>query len=352
VAITKEEFPRVLVLRETEIRKNDVIASEAKQSNKIKIRLPRLFEARNDKLIYGPYTSKKQLEIALKIIRKIFPYHSNKQKTEKGCLDFQIGLCPGPYADAISKGDYAKNIRGIRMILAGKKKNLIRKLETETRNFAEKNEFEKAAQLRDKIFALKHIQDVALMTSENFSLTPTLSRRKRGNKEEKFRIEAYDISNISGQYAVGSMVVFSGGEADKTQYRRFKIKTVEGINDVGMMAEVLFRRFRHTEWSQPDLILLDGGKGHLNMAEKVLKELNLEIPLVAVAKGPSRKISNFQFLTLPTGRQISKQFPMSKLSNEIRSTIDNKLFLSYIMSEAHRFAIGYHKKLRSRAFLD
>lgn len=90
----KEEFPRVIILRQTELEKNkDSVAYK-----------------------YGPYTSKKQMEIALKIIRKIFPFHSNNAKTEKGCLDFQIGRCPGPYAGAISREDYRKNIRGIRMI--------------------------------------------------------------------------------------------------------------------------------------------------------------------------------------------------------------------------------------------
>ncbi|PIP26649.1 MAG: hypothetical protein COX31_01170, partial [Candidatus Moranbacteria bacterium CG23_combo_of_CG06-09_8_20_14_all_40_16] len=146
----------------------------------MKIRLPRPFGARNNKLIYGPYTSKKQLEIALKIIRKIFPYHSNKQKTEKGCLDFQLGKCPGPYAGAISKEDYAQNIRGIKMILEGRKKNLLKKMEKEMQNHSKKNEFEKAAELRNKIFALRHIQDVALISEPDpASILPL----KRGGRE-------------------------------------------------------------------------------------------------------------------------------------------------------------------------
>ncbi|PJA88059.1 MAG: excinuclease ABC subunit C, partial [Candidatus Moranbacteria bacterium CG_4_9_14_3_um_filter_40_7] len=129
-------------------------------------------------------------------------------------------------------------------------------MEKEMQNHSKKNEFEKAAELRNKIFALRHIQDVALISEPDpASILPL----KRGGREGKgLRIEAYDISNISGQYAVGSMAVFSSGEPDKSQYRKFKIKTIEGSNDVGMMAEILFRRFRHPEWPQPDLILLDG----------------------------------------------------------------------------------------------
>jgi len=341
VTISKEEFPRIEIVRESNLNKisNDQFPMTNKIPNpKSQIKkniLNTKYQIRYTK-VYGPYTSKKQLEIALKIIRKIFPYHSNKQKTEKGCLDFQLGRCPGPYAGAISREDYAKNIRGIRMILEGKKKSLIKSLEREMKDFSKKNEFEKAVELRNKIFALKHIQDVALITSENFSLTPALSRRERGNEEENLRIEAYDISNISGQYAVGSMVVFFNGEPDKSQYRKFKIKTIEGSNDVGMMVEVLFRRFRHLEWLKPDLILLDGGKGHLNMAEKVLKELGLEIPLVAVAKGPDRKNAKIQ------------------MTND-KQTMNYKLpttnFIKNIMDEAHRFAISYHKKLRKKNFL-
>jgi excinuclease ABC subunit C len=103
------------------------------------------------------------------------------------------------------------------------------------------------------------------------------------------------------------------------------------------------RRFKN-DWPQPDLIFLDGGKGHLNMGERLLTELGLVIPIVAVAKGPTRKISNFQFL-------ISNQIPMYKIPKEIIDVIHNKNLIKQIMDEAHRFAIGYHKKLRKKSFL-
>ena len=363
--ITKEDFPRVLVLRGTEIDQisnskflisNQIPISNAKISNKKNLKA----NSYKLKASFGPYTSKKSLEVALNIIRKIFPYHSLKQKTEKGCLDFQIGRCPGPYAGAISKADYAKNIRGIKMILEGKKKSLVKTLEKEMKDFAKAHEFEKAGEVRNKIFALQHIQDIALISNRDENFQFPISNFQSNPKSQisnskSFRIEAYDISNISGQYATGSMVVFAvprdpaggfygeNGEANKNEYRKFKIKTVESANDVAMMAEVLFRRFRN-DWPKPELILLDGGQGHLNMAEKILKEFNLQIPLVAVAKGPTRKISNFKF-------QISNQIPMSKLSNEIKSILDNKLLIGRIIEEAHRFAIAYHKKIRDKNFI-
>ena len=137
------------------------------------------------------------------------------------------------------------------------------------------------------------------------------------------------------------MVVFLGNESDKSQYRKFKIKTVSGIDDVAMMREVLRRRFSHN-WPKPNLILLDGGRGHLNMAQNVLKELKMDIPVAAVAKGPTRKIPNFQFL-------VSEEIPKSKIG-KLKSIFDNKPLLVNIMSEAHRFAISYHKKLRKKSW--
>ena len=319
--VTKEEFSRVLIVRKTDLNFKDL---EAK-SYKLKI-------------IYGPYTSKKQMETALKIMRKIFPIHIRNQKTEKGCLDFQIGLCPGPYAGAISKKDYAKNIRGIRMILEGKKKSLIGKMEKEMELYAKNEEFEKAAEIRNKIFALKHIRDISLVSDEN--LIPN------AYKLEPIRIEAYDISNISGQYAVGSMIVFDNSsgkfESNKNEYRKFKIKTIKSANDVGMMREVLQRRFGN-DWSKPDLIFLDGGQGHLNMAENLLKVMESEIPLVAVAKGPTRKISNSKFI-------ISKKFPIlkSKFKKELDDILQDRNMIKIITDEAHRFAIGFHRKIRRK----
>ena len=126
--------------------------------------------------------------------------------------------------------------------------------------YAKKGDFEHAAGLRDKVFALEHLRDVALMGHE--VLLP-----------QKFsgvaRIEGYDISNISGTNAVGSMVVFENGEPQKSEYRKFAIKTVSGSNDFAMMREVLARRFRHPEWRLPDLVLVDGGRGQVGVAEEV-----------------------------------------------------------------------------------
>ena len=356
--VTKESFPKIIIVRATEIE-NQISNSKFLISNKIPNSKSQIKKIRDTKYkipytkIYGPYTSKKQMEIALKIIRKIFPFHSNKQETEKGCLDFQIGLCPGPYAGEISEKDYQKNIHGIRMILEGKKKSLVKKLEKEMQALAKKHEFEKAADLRNKVFALNHIHDIALISKD---FEPKILNTKY--EIQNTRIEAYDISNISGTNAVGSMVVFSGSEPDKKEYRKFKIKTISGSDDVSMMREVLLRRFKNDwpastrgndrlstrGWPMPDLILLDGGIGHLNMFDKLVRDLGLAVPAIAVAKGPTRKISNFKFL-------ISKQFPAAKFSNDLKNIMNNKNLLGLIIDEAHRFAVTYHRKLRRKNFL-
>lgn len=329
-AITKEEFPRVLIFRRTDLDLEKKILIKKSITKKTKA------EDMKFSAIYGPYTSKMQMQIALKIIRRIFPFHSLKQKSEKGCLDFQLGVCPGPYSGKISKDDYKKNIRGIRMILEGKKGSLIRMLHKEMESAAKKEEFEQAADKRNKIYALEHIRDVALITRdfEEIEIGSNIS------EADSFRIEAYDISNISGDHAVGSMIVFENGKANKSQYRKFKIKTVEGSNDVGMMKEVLVRRFNN-DWAMPNLILLDGGRGHVNMAEKLLLEdLGLSLTIVGVAKGPTRKKLDLQF--------TQKESLNLDDANKINKTLKDDNFLKSIMDEAHRFAITYHRKVRSR----
>lgn len=325
--ITKEKFPRVLIFRGTDLGDKKI------QNTKYDIQYASKF---------GPYTSKKHLETALKIIRKIFPYHSNKQETEKGCLDYQIGLCPGPYTGKISAKEYLKNIKNIKMILEGRKKILVKKLEKEMKESGKKNEFEKAAEIRNKIFALNHIRDIALISrvNEKFEIQNLKSETnsKFKIKNSKFlRIEAYDISNIYGQYAVGSMVVFKNNEPEKSQYRKFKIKTIQGADDVGMMREILIRRFNNN-WAKPNIILLDGGQGHLNMAFSLLKVYGLNIPIVAVAKGPDRKKMDLRFKNVD-------------LRNGLKEILNNQNLLKQIMDEAHRFAITYHKKVRKKMFI-
>jgi len=132
-------------------------------------------------------------------------------------------------------------------------------------------------------------------------------------------------------------VVFENSEPNKKEYRKFKIKTVEGANDVAMMKEVLTRRFSNP-WTQPDLILLDGGAGHLNMAEKLLQEMGFVILIVSVAKGATRK-------------KLETRKSKIETKTEIENLLKNQNLLKNIMDEAHRFAISYHRKVRKREFI-
>lgn len=147
------------------------------------------------------------------------------------------------------------------------------------------------------------------------------------------RIEAYDISNIQGANAVGSLVVFTQGLPDKSQYRKFKIKTVKGANDPAMMAEVLERRFKRAKlrekekWPLPDLVIVDGGKGQLSVATAVLKRLKIKMPILALAKREEE-------IYLPE-QQDSLKLPITSRSLRL---------LQQIRDEAHRFAIGFYRK--------
>ena len=307
--ITKEQFPRVVILRGTDFDKKKYQDRIFKQGR-----------------VFGPYTSTEQMRIALKIIRKIFPFHNRSEKSEKGCLSYQIGLCPGPYAGAITETDYKKNMRNILLFLSGRKKKIIKELIREMKNFAKDEEFEKAGETKRKIFALEHINDIAL-----------LKVQKHPKVGPSARIEAYDISHIAGDYMVASMVVAVGGKLDKSKYRKFKIKSVGDIDDVGAMREVLARRANHfKDWGVPDLIILDGGKGHLNMAIDLWQKLDIKIPIVAVAKGPTRKKLDIY---------RTKLFPADE------KLLEDKILIENLREEAHRFAINYHKQLRDKDFV-
>lgn len=144
------------------------------------------------------------------------------------------------------------------------------------------------------------------------------------------RIEGYDISNISGESATGSMVVFVDGEPDRNEYRKFKIQNFSEPNDVGMLKEVLRRRFGNS-WTLPNLILIDGGAGQVNVAKAVLEEYGLRIPVIGLVKGPKRKRNDF--------------------IGFVPKEIDKKTLIR-ARDEAHRFAITYHRKLRNAKMIE
>ena len=304
ILVTNEEWPRVLPARNT------------KKLSKGPARNASHSDAGGE--FYGPFPSSKEVGDALQIIRKFFPFRvSCAPESGKACFEYHLGMCPGVCFGKVTQKEYQETIKQIKMFLKGRKKEAIKLLEKEMRLFSKNMEFEKAARLRDQIFGLKHIQDVAMIRDEALE----------GLKPIPLRIEAYDVSNISGTFAVGSMVVFTEGLIDKSQYRKFKIKTVDGADDIASIKEVLSRRFKHKEWESPDLILVDGGRGQVNGAKEVLNEYKLNIPVIGIAKGPRRDRNDVIY-----DKEID---------------VDKKILVR-LRDEAHRFAIEYYRTLHRK----
>ncbi len=314
--ITNEKFPRVLLARGKD---------------------------KPDGKRFGPFTSASSIREALRIIRKIFPYATHpepKKPQTRACFDYQIGLCPGTCIGVISRKNYLKNIKNIELFFDGKKERIVKNLEREMKTASKALNFERAGELKRQLFALQHIQDVALIKEELPNLPSPRRRLRLGRRpgdslmsgDERFgtRIEGYDISNISGTSAVGSMVVFTNNEPDKKEYRKFKIKTVFQPNDFGMLQEILERRLRHN-WPLPDLFLIDGGRGQVSAVRGILDKAGIKIPVIGIVKGPERKRNDI----------VGKIPDFTNLRTLIK-----------VRDEAHRFAITYHKKVRSREFMN
>lgn len=270
---------------------------------------------------YGPFPHGGELKEALKLIRKIFPYRDKcKLGQNKPCFNAQIGLCPGSCAGWISKNDYRKIIHHIILFFEAKKSKLIKSLEKEMKIFARKHEFEEAEKIKRKIFALNHIQDIALL---KHNLEP-----RSQNLEANLRIEAYDVAHISGTNVVGVMVIIEDGVLVKSQYRKFKIHTDKN-NDTANLREVLTRRLTHPEWRFPNLIVVDGGMGQINVTKEALGKANLSIDVASVVKDEKHK-----------AREI--------LGSGQSSALTRLILLAN--AEAHRFAIEFHRKLRGKRF--
>ncbi len=297
-------------------------------------------------IFIGPFTDGTALKISLRLLRNIFPYCTCKQKHNIPCLNYHIGKCLGfcCLKDNPERSrriaEYQKNIKAIKNILSGKKTSLIKKLKLEMETYAKKEQFAKAIELRNKIEKLEKVFENAQIISKQQSryLDRLPDRLASGLakilqiKKPLTRIEGYDISNIQGTNAVGSMVVFENGQPNTNEYRKFKISSKNTPDDTAMLSEMIQRRFRHPEWRFPDLILVDGGKGQLNAISKALSEKSKNIPIVGITKNEKHLGHK---ITLP-----GKEIPLSQLPISVKN------LLLQIDGEAHRFAISYHRKLR------
>jgi excinuclease ABC subunit C len=293
-------------------------------------------EIKKFKKVFGPFTSGSQLREALRIIRKFFPYIESK-KGAKGKDEFYKQLKLSPENNLENK----KNIKNIILFFEGRKTSIINSLSKEMNTLAKAYRFEEANLIKKKIFALNHINDIAIIKEENFSggERSDLKGVRGSTSKSLFRIEAYDIAHMGGKNMVGVMTVLEDGEVIKNEYKKFKIKIENaparidkrGGDDTGSLKEVLERRFNHPEWTYPSLIVVDGGKAQINTATKVLKNLNLNIPIVSVLKDERHKPKDI----------LGDKDYARKYEREIL----------LVNSEAHRFAITYHKQMRNKNFL-
>lgn len=336
VVITKEDFPRVLLVRGRELdalRKSKfsrVRDFSAEKSLRSSASLRSLSQTSFAPLhTFGPFPHGLQLKEALRIIRKIFPFRDTCVPPPAGgsgkpCFNRSLGLCPGVCSGEISKIEYRKIVRRIVLLFQGKKTQLIKSLERDMKKLAKEERFEEAALLRRQVFALTHIHDVSLIKDEYRSTALAENRKGLSNT----RIEAYDVAHLQGSSNVGVMTVVEDGETNKNEYRKFRIRLAKPGDDVGALREILFRRLAHEEWRLPRIIAVDGSKAQINAAEAVVKEYGMGIPVVGVVKD-------------------DKHRPRGILGD--RALINGReRDILLANSEAHRFTIQYHRK-RSRA---
>lgn len=297
VVITKEDFPRVLLVRgknlETEFPPNKRLHT------------------------FGPFPHGLQLKEAMRIIRKIFPYRDTcTPHSGRRCFNAQIGLCPGVCSGEIPRTEYRDIIRRITLLFQGRKRKLLRQLEQDMKKLAKEERFEEASRLRKQLFALTHIQDVSLIKDEYRSMSFTGGHNNR--------IEAYDAAHLRGSAAVGVMVVIDDGQAQKGDYRKFNIRAAASGDDAGALREVLSRRLGHSEWPLPRLIIVDGAVQQINAAQKVLREAGITIPVIGVVKDKKHR---------PRGIRGDKVLIAGR---------ERDILLAN--AEAHRFAISFHRR--------
>lgn len=308
---------------------------------------PRIIVVRkkeNDGALYfGPYEGK-SVKDTLRLIKKLFPIRTCKEtplrKRNQPCLQYHIKRCWGPCIGKVSNDQYRNLARAIASILSGDMDQTINALKLEMKQAASEKNYEQAARLRNKINGLERMRrakpswvpqrrafspDIILLELQKELSLPKMPKR----------IEAFDVSNTSGTETVASMVTFEHGIAKKSDYRKFIIKSVKGPNDVASIYEAVYRRYAKSlskTLPLPDLVLIDGGIPQVNMAKQAQNAAKINIPMIGLAKKQEE-------IFFPRKR---KPIILSKESKALQ-------LLQNIRDEAHRFAVTFHKKRRSKA---
>jgi len=301
VCLTNEKIPKVILKRGKELEK---------------------IQTNNFSAVFGPFPNGLQLREAMKIIRRIFPYFDEQSNKKQNTIFYrQLELTPDNLLQ------YKKNVVNLKLFFLGKKKKILNNLKKEMLALAKEHRFEQASEIKKRIFALEHIQDIALIKEDRMNPEVDFGDARNGRAlyltKTHFRVEAYDVAHMSGKNMVGVMTVVENGQIAKEEYRKFIIRTQKGANDAGALAEVLTRRLKHYEWPLPDLITVDGNIIQVNSSRKILLQHKLKIPIVGVVKNEKHK-------------------PKAILGDEIIVKKHKKEIL-LANAEAHRFAIKFYR---------
>ncbi len=303
--------------------------------------------------LYGPFPNAGSLRGAVQVLQKIFKFRTcsldikaddPRWRWFRPCLLHSIGQCLAPCNMRVTKEEYRKAIHQLIRFLDGDKESLLEEMQKEMAAAAAARRYEEAARLRDQIHLLKTLDERGELEThvqpEVFPVDPRKGlvglRKVLKLKSLPRTIEGVDVAHLAGVDTVASLVQFIDGMPFKPGYRRYRIKTVQGVDDYAAIREVVYRRFRRlseeAEEVFPDLLLIDGGKGQLNAAQEAFRVLNVAPPtLVALAKQEEE-------LYLP-GRE--EPLRLGRDSFALR-------LLQYVRDEAHRFAQHYHHLLRRK----
>lgn len=320
--------------------------------------VPYISISRNKKLdtnakYFGPYPEVTPLKAVLKLLRKIFPYQTTAYHSKRKCLYYHLGLCPCIPAVPENLSEYKRNIRNISLFFDGSKEKLLKNLLSDQKKCIKNEEFEKAGTIQGQIDAIHRITREEFnpflyiekpdsyyerLRNEINSLKKILTD-KNISVDDLHRIECYDISNFSGTNATASMVVFINGDSSKKDYKRFKIRTKHTPDDFHMLKEVMVRRLKHPEWGIPNLMVIDGGKGQVSSVLEILLKSEYKIPVIGLAKRE-------EIIIVP---KITKSYSLIFDEVKLPKSEPGINFLRTIRNEAHRFAVTYHKLLRSKS---
>jgi excinuclease ABC subunit C len=354
-SLIKKHRPKYnIVLKDDKSYLYIIIRNEKVTLNGEIVALPKILYAREtdlkkEDMAFGPFPNTGTTRQIIRTIRKFFPFRDcspskfrRYTRLNQPCLYGHLGLCQAPCIQQIALGSYKKEIKKIRNMLEGKGSSIVKKIEEEMYELSKAEKFEGAAQKRDLLQKFSFVTN-KFRTADRYMENPYLVQDLAASALDDLlenipilkafprRIECYDISNLSGKEATGSMVVAEVGRLNKAEYRRFKIRKKDSPDDVDMMREVLERRLKRKGWPLPELIVVDGGKGQVSAALDVINEYQLDICVIGLTK-------RFETIMYKSGKSFDKvQLERTSLGLQL---------LQKLRDEAHRFAKQYHLKLR------